>query len=97
MKTVQAVIDIPEDLYWSLSSFGVNKEIIVKESRKLLALKYFQEKLISVGKASELSGMSRWDFIEYLSDNNIPVIDYDDDEISREFETAEHIVNALKS
>ncbi|MDM8522985.1 UPF0175 family protein [Desulfococcaceae bacterium HSG8] len=58
----------------------------------MVTLKYFQEKFLSIGKASELSGMSKWDFIEYLSDNNIPVIDYDDDEISRELETAENIV-----
>ena len=43
----------------------------------------------------ELSGLSKWDFIEYLSDNNVSVIDYDDDEMSREFETAETIVKAL--
>ncbi len=79
MKTVQAVIDISEDLYLSLSCYGLNREIIVKESRKLLALKYFQEKLLSIGKATEFSGLSKWDFIEFLSDNNVSVIDYDDD------------------
>ncbi len=97
MKTVQAVIDISEDLYLSLSCFGLTREKIANESRKLLALKYFQEKLLSLGKATELSGLSRWDFIEYLNDNNVPVIDYDDDEISREFETAENIAEALIS
>lgn len=39
--------------------------------------------------------MSRWDFIEYLSINNVPVIDYDDDETGREFETAENILEVL--
>jgi len=95
MKTVQAVISLPEDLYLSLSCFGLTREIIVSESRKLLTLKYFQEKLLSLGKAAELSGLSRWNFIEYLSSNNVPVIDYDDDEISREFETAENISEVL--
>ncbi len=95
MKTVQAVIDISEDLYLSLSCFGVTKEKIVSESRKFLALKYFQEKLLSAGKAAELSGLSKQDFIEYLSVNNVPVIDYDDDEMNREFETAEKIAEAL--
>ncbi len=45
MRSIQVVINIPEDLYWSLSSFGVNREVIARESKKLLALKYFQEKL----------------------------------------------------
>jgi len=40
-------------------------------------LKYFKEKVFSLGKAAELSGFSKWDFIEYLSDNDVPVGDYD--------------------
>jgi predicted HTH domain antitoxin len=95
MKTVQAVIKLPESLYLSLSCFGLTRERIVSESRKLLALKYFQEKLLSMGKAAELSGLSKWDFIEYLGNNNVPVIDYDEDEISREFEAAENISKVL--
>ncbi len=97
METVQAVIDISQDLYLSLSCFGLTREKIVSESRKLLALKYFQEKLLSMGKAAELSGLSKWDFINFLSDNNVSVIDYDDDEMNREFETAENIAEALIS
>lgn len=97
MKTVQAVINLPESLYLSISCFGLTKDKLVSESRKLLALKYFQEKLLSIGNAAELSGLSKWDFIEYLSNNNIPVIDYDDDEIIREFETAEDIIKKLQS
>ncbi len=95
MKTVQAVIDLSEELYLSLSCFGLTKDVIASESRKLLALKYYQEKILSLGKAAELSGLSKWDFIEYLGKNNVPVIDYNDDEISREFETAEKIKEAL--
>ncbi len=63
MKTVQAVIDISEDLYLSLSCFGLTREKIVNESRKLLARKYFQEKLLSMGKAAEFSGLSKWDLV----------------------------------
>jgi len=97
MKTVQAVIDLSENLYLSLSCLGLTKEKIVSESRKLLAMKYFREKILSLGKASELSGLSRETFIEYLSMNNVAVIDYDDDEISRELETAEKITEVLKA
>jgi predicted HTH domain antitoxin len=91
MKTVDAVIQLSEELFLSLSSCGVTKERIANESRKLLALKYFQDKLLSLGKAAELAGLSKWDFIEYLSENHVPVIDYDDDELTREFETAKTV------
>ena len=49
-----------------------------------------------MGMAAELSGLSKWDFIEYASDNNVPVVDYDQDEIKREFETADNLSKRLK-
>jgi len=83
MKNIQAIIELPEQLYLSLSALGLTKEKIVKESRKLLALKYYKNKALSLGKAAELSGMSKWDFIEYLSENDVAVIDYDEEEIKK--------------
>ena len=96
MRNIHAVIDLPEELYLSLSASGLTKEKIAGESRKLLALKYFKEKVFSLGRASELSGLSKWDFIEYLSDNGVPVVDYDQDEMKREFETADNLSERLK-
>ncbi|MBW2340955.1 MAG: UPF0175 family protein [Deltaproteobacteria bacterium] len=96
MGNVQAIIDLSEELYLSLSASGLTKEKIAGESRKLLALKCFKEKVLSLGRASELSGLSKWDFIEYLSDNDVPVVDYDQDEIAREFETVEKLSERLK-
>ncbi len=96
MGNVQAVIDLSEDLYLSLSASGLTKERIANESRKLLALKCFKDKVLSLGRATELSGISKWDFIEYLSENDVPVVDYDQDEMKREFETTEMLSERLK-
>jgi predicted HTH domain antitoxin len=96
MANVQAVIDLPEQLYLSLSASGLTKEKIASESRKLLALKCFREKLLSLGRSAELSGLSKWDFIEFLSDNNVPVLDHEEEELEREFETAEKLGKRLK-
>src|SRR4030042_6989492 len=68
--SVKAVIDLSEDLYQTLSSHGLSKEAISKETRKLLALKCYKEKILSLGKSTELSGLSMWEFIEFLSENN---------------------------
>ena len=73
----------------------MTKEKIAGESRKLFALKCFKEKVLSLGRASELSGLSKWGFIEYLSDNGVPVVDYDQDEMKREFETADNLSERL--
>ncbi len=49
-----------------------------------------------MGMAAKLAGLSKWDFIEYASDNNVPIVDYDQDEIKREFETADNLSKRLK-
>jgi predicted HTH domain antitoxin len=97
MGNVQAVIDLPEELYLSLSASGLTKERIASESRKLLALKYFREKVLSLGRAAQLAGLSKWDFTEFLSENDVAVIDYDQDEITREFETAGRFSERLRT
>jgi predicted HTH domain antitoxin len=96
MGNVQAVIDLPEELYLSLSVSGLTKDRIASESRKLLALKCFKDKILSLGRSAELSGLSKWDFIDYLNENDIPLVDYDEDELAREFKTAETIAKRLK-
>jgi predicted HTH domain antitoxin len=96
MGNVQAVIDLPEQLYLSLSASGLTKEKIASESRKLLALKCFRDRVLSLGRSAELSGLSKWDFIEFLGDNNIPVVDHEEEELAREFETAERLGERLK-
>jgi predicted HTH domain antitoxin len=97
MGNVQAVIDLPEELYLSLSASGLTKERIASESRKLLALKYFREKVLALGRAAQLAGLSKWDFTEFLSENDVAVIDYDQDEITREFETAGRFSERLRT
>ncbi len=95
--TIKAVIDLPEDLYQTLSSHGLSKDVISKESKKLLALKCYRDKVLSLGKASELSGLSIWDFIDFLGENNVPVIDYSEEQLDREFKSVEKLRKALKS
>ena len=96
MANVQAVIDLPEDLYLSLSSVGLTRDKLAQESRKLLALKFFKSKLLSLGKATELSGLSKWDFIDFLGENEVAVVDFDDDEIGREFRAVEQVKKRLQ-
>jgi len=96
MSKVQAIIDLPEEVYLSLSALGLTKEKIACESRKLLALKCFKEKLLSLGKATELSGLSKWNFIEYLSENDVPVIDYDEEEVKRELRSADRVTKKVE-
>lgn len=96
MTKVQAIIDLSEDLYAFLAAHGFSKEIIAKESRMLFALKCYRQKLLSLGKAAELAGLSKWDFIEFASQNHIPAIDHDEVNLKREFDSAKALVEELK-
>jgi predicted HTH domain antitoxin len=92
---VKAVIDLSEELYQTLSSHGLSKAAIAKESKKLLALKCYREKILSLGKSAELSGLSMWAFIEFLGENNVPVIDLNEEQLAAEFESVEKLRKAL--
>ena len=96
IRKAQAVIDLPEEVYVSLGSSGLNRDQIVSESRKLLALKFFKDEILSLAKATKLSGLSKWDFIEYLSENQVPVVDHDADEMRRETDTAAKLTKRPK-
>jgi hypothetical protein len=52
--------------------------------------------VLSLGKATELSGLSKWDFIDYLGDNEVAVVDFDDDEMSRELRAVDKVKPRLK-
>lgn len=93
---IKAVLDLPSDIYQTLSSHGLSKEAISRESKKLLALKCYKDKILSLGKSAELSGLSMWDFIEFLGENNVAVIDYSKEQLDREFDSARKLKEALE-
>ncbi|MEK7397964.1 MAG: UPF0175 family protein [Candidatus Poribacteria bacterium] len=93
---ISAVIELPDDLYHILASHGLSKEVISKESKKLLALKCYKDKILSLGKSAELSGLPMLDFIEFLSKNDIAVIDYDEEQLDIELKVVEKLRKAFK-
>lgn len=95
MPKVKAVIELSEDLYSFLSAHGLSKETIAATSRKLLALKCYQERTFSLGKAAELAELSKWDFIEFASENGVAVIEHDEVNLKSELESAHLLTGEL--
>ena len=54
-------------------------------TEELLVLELYRRHQLSSGKAAELLGMSRWEFIHYASRQGIPFFDLAEDEIDEEF------------
>ncbi|MEW6095285.1 MAG: UPF0175 family protein [bacterium] len=79
----QITLNISEDILVSLNK-GVQE--LCKEMLLEIALRYYKEKRLSLGKSAELALMNRNEFLETLSTRKIVVFDYDLDEVEREFE-----------
>ena len=78
----QIYIDLPESV---LLTTGQSQEAFVKEAKFLLALKMFELGRISSGRAAEIGGMPRVDFLLSAGRMGVPISDIDDSEMSREF------------
>jgi predicted HTH domain antitoxin len=76
-------IKIPysEDL---LASSGQSPDDLEQELRFLLAVKLFELRRLSIGRAAELSRMNKIEFMDRLGRMKIPVINLDEDQIKDE-------------
>lgn len=54
------------------------------DMRRLLALQYFKNKRLSLGKAARLAGMNRFDFMDYLTQEGVVLFDYDESMLAEE-------------
>lgn len=94
--TVTIETQLPEDVYQTLQARGVFRENLSREARRLLAMRFYQERALSLGQAARLADLGRWEFIELLSDNGIPVVDYTPEELEAEFEAVAHLKAAIE-
>jgi len=74
-KTERISIDLPQDILFAMR--GLEKPEEAKKKLKIaLAILLFQEGSISLGKATELTEMSRVRFMEVLREHGIPAYEY---------------------
>jgi len=82
-------------------SFPVNENILLslKESKDeftsnvlyLSALLFYRKKKLSLGKAAELAGLDKIDFIKKAQEDEEYIFDYSEDEISGIFDDVDNI------
>lgn len=87
---------LPEDIFNTLQARGLFKDVLAEETRRLLAFRFYRERMLSLGRAARLAGLSRWDFLELLAENDIPALDYSREELDREFEAVDKLEKDLK-
>lgn len=70
METQKITLDLPSDILLSLNE---NENELKKDIKIALAIHLYQYKKLTIGKAAQLSGLSRFDFETLLSEKLIPI------------------------
>jgi predicted HTH domain antitoxin len=84
METTILEIVIPKDL---LSMLGYSKSEAAEAIKEFSILGLYLERKISSGKAAELMGIRKREFIRLLARKKIPYFDYTDEELEEDFHT----------
>ncbi|MFY9341937.1 MAG: UPF0175 family protein [Planctomycetota bacterium] len=74
-------IPYAEDL---LLAMGRSPEQLERELRFLLAVKLFELRRVSGGKAAEVAGMSKVEFLDEAARLGVPTINLEDDQLADE-------------
>ena len=89
-------LDVPSELSTPLSISGYNQEKLTEETKRLLAISLFERNILSLGQAAKLAELHLWDFIQLLSQQDIPIAEYDDEEIQQELKAVECLIQQTK-
>jgi len=81
-------VKVPRDLVRILK---VRDEDIPKLVRLYLAIELYREGKVSLGKAAEIVGVSKWEMMEILASKNIP-IQYDVEDLKKDIKTLEEML-----
>lgn len=84
--------DVPSELTTALTLLGYNREKLTQELKHLLAISLFKRNALSLGQAAKLAELYLWDFIQLLNQHEIPVAEFDDEEIQNELKNVESLL-----
>lgn len=87
-------LEVADDL---LEILRLQGEPMERVARELMVLELYRRGVISGGKAGELLGMNRFDFIRHASNLGIPYIDFTEEEWAAELASVNDMVRTLRS
>jgi predicted HTH domain antitoxin len=82
METMLLEVTIPKDLF---SMLGFSRDEVVEALKEFSVLGLYLEHRISAGKAAELMGIGKREFVRLLARKGISYFDYTDEELEQEF------------
>ncbi|RLI75944.1 UPF0175 family protein [Archaeoglobales archaeon] len=81
-------VKVPKDLVRILK---VRDEDIPRLVRLYLAIELYREGKVSLGKAAQIAGITKWEMMEILASKNIP-LQYDAKDLDKDVETLENML-----
>ncbi len=85
MHTIQVSIELPRDV---LSALRQDPDTFVKEMRLAAAVKWYEMQMISQGKAADIAGLSRAEFLAALDRFSVTPFQYTAEELIQEVATS---------
>lgn len=79
-------VKIPKELL-----LGVEKEKFVEDIKLFTAMRLYEKKVLSLGKAAELAGKDEDEFMGVLSEHGIDVVRYSKEELDEEIKFLKRI------
>ena len=84
----RVVIEVPEGL-------RVPPGELEERLRIELALRLYEKGIASLGQARRIAGLSKWDFLELLAKEGIP-LHYDEEELREDLEAAKRLARKTR-
>jgi predicted HTH domain antitoxin len=81
MNILNINVPISEEVLFILKK---DEKSLQKEITSILALQFFKEKRLSLGKSAELAGMTKNEFVEFLGKHEIDIYQYTEKELTHE-------------
>lgn len=79
MQSYTMTIQMPYDVFIHLHK---TRAEAAQDIQRQAAIRYYKTRALSLGKAADLAGMTRFEFIDYLRFNSEPIFEYTDDELT---------------
>jgi predicted HTH domain antitoxin len=88
MNKILVKIEVPEDI---LISLKYSSEEFQNEMKLITAIELYKKGKLSLGKAAQFSGFTKYGFIDILNFRGEPVFNYTNEDIEKEIENIRNL------
>lgn len=88
-ETIKIEFELPKDLFFK--DRIISQTLVKAETLTRLAATFYSDGSLSLGKAAQIAGISKQDFLDFLASHNIP-LNYDVRELDEDLSTVKEFL-----